>query len=245
MINSNSTLIGYAGSPTNYDIPSIEHIGSGGGQQTHGWGLYFSLNPKDAFRYRDNYAKPTIQYKDETFTVKWDFDYQFISQNGKRIPQNTQLYYLFTLLVEYKDSNIVIQYTEKDPELAKYKTDLISGRIKINSGVVIKAELPNSEFLLDRNLLLSEQSEFIKTAISNLIEDNGLKVKDMTGGKFYDGLQTVLNLTPKQCSLILYDYGIKGLTYIGVIDSQCVVVFSDKDIKVIEKFYGTYENTNI
>lgn len=245
MQNTNAPLIGYAGSPSDYDTPSVERIGSGEGQQTQGWGLYFSLNPKDAFRYRDNYAKPTIQYGDEFFAVKWDFDYQFISQNGKRIPQNTQLYYLFTLLAEYKDSNIVIQYAERDPELAKYKTDLISGRIKINSGVVVKAELPSPEFLLDRNLLLSKQSEFVKTTISNFIKNDGLKVKDITGGRFYDGLQTVLNLSPKQCSLMLYDYGIKGLTYMGVLDGRCVVVFSDKDIKVINKFYGTYENASV
>lgn len=244
MLNNTAPLIGYAGSPSDYDTPSVEHIGSGEGQQTQGWGLYFSLNSKDAFRYRDTYAKPTIQYRDEIFAIKWDFDYQFIAQNGKRIPQNTPLYYLFNLLVEHKDSNIVLQYVEKDPELIKYKNDLISGRIKINSGVVIKAELPSSEVLLDRNLLLSKQSEFIKNAISNLIKDNALKVKDITGGRFYDGLQTVLNLTPKQCSLMLYDYGIKGLTYIGVLDGQCVVVFSAKDIKLIEKFYGTYENAN-
>ena len=242
MINNNKPLIGYAGSPSDYDAPSIEHISSGEGQQTQGWGLYFSLNPKDAFRYRDNYAKPIIHFGKERYIVKWDFVYQFIGNDGKLVPQDSQLYYLFLLLTEFKDNNIVIRYAEKDPNLHQFESDLETGNIKINAGVVVKAQLPSPNHLLNRDIPLSKQPIFIQDAIKSIASDTGLKVKDITGGKFYDGLQEVLNLTPKQCSLLLLDYGIQGLTYVGVLDGQCVVAFSDKSIKLLQKFYGTYEN---
>lgn len=42
----------YAGSRVDYDKPSLEAIGSGEGNQAHGWGLYYALNLDVAEEYR-------------------------------------------------------------------------------------------------------------------------------------------------------------------------------------------------
>lgn len=47
----------FAGSRVDYDRPSLEAIGSGEGNQAHGWGLYYALNRDVAERYRETFTK--------------------------------------------------------------------------------------------------------------------------------------------------------------------------------------------
>lgn len=42
---------------------------------------------------------------------------------------------------------------------------------------------------------------------------------------------------PKGASLLLNKYGIKGITYVGYNDGRAYVIFDDKAVKVLEKFY--------
>ena len=47
----------FAGSRVDYDKPSLEAIGSGEGNQAHGWGLYYALNKDVAEGYRETFVK--------------------------------------------------------------------------------------------------------------------------------------------------------------------------------------------
>lgn len=49
----------------------------------------------------------------------------------------------------------------------------------------------------------------------------------------------------KQASLLLNKYGIKGITYDGRQDGRCYVVFDDKAVKIIEKYYQKKEEEPI
>lgn len=49
--------VAYAGSRRNYDVPSLDAIGSGEGYQAHGWGLYYALNPDIAEIYRKTFTE--------------------------------------------------------------------------------------------------------------------------------------------------------------------------------------------
>lgn len=63
---------------------------------------------------------------------------------------------------------------------------------------------------------------------------------DFTGKDLYSKL-TFYYDTPKQASEVLNKYGIKGITYYGNSDGRCYVVFDDKAVKVLEKYYQEKE----
>ena len=46
----------YAGSRVDYDVPSLDSIGSGEGHAAHGWGLYYAKNKDVASSYRDKFV---------------------------------------------------------------------------------------------------------------------------------------------------------------------------------------------
>ena len=55
----------FAGSRVDYDRPSLEAIGSGEGNQAHGWGLYYALNRDVAEGYREaftNHNRGTVYF---------------------------------------------------------------------------------------------------------------------------------------------------------------------------------------
>ena len=62
----------YHGSQHVFDTFSVEHIGTGEGQQAHGWGLYFAADENVAEAYRDSltsYRVQKISIDGETFSA--------------------------------------------------------------------------------------------------------------------------------------------------------------------------------
>lgn len=57
----------YAGSRVDYDRPSLEAIGSGEGNQAHGWGLYYALDPQIAESYRETFMS-------DAYDTNWKID---------------------------------------------------------------------------------------------------------------------------------------------------------------------------
>ena len=56
------------------------------------------------------------------------------------------------------------------------------------------------------------------------------------GRRIYEILSDILN-SDKEASLLLNNFGIKGITYDGRQDGRCYVVFDDKAVDIVEKFY--------
>lgn len=57
----------FAGSRVDYDRPSLEAIGSGEGQQVHGWGLYYALSKDVAEGYREAFTS-------DPYNTSWKID---------------------------------------------------------------------------------------------------------------------------------------------------------------------------
>jgi len=66
--------------------------------------------------------------------------------------------------------------------------------------------------------------------------DRMSEVEKMEGVEIYDYIRKLLG-SKKKASLLLNKYGIKGITYNGYTDGRCYVIFDDKAIKILEKFY--------
>ena len=91
---------------------------------------------------------------------------------------------------------------------------------------------------VDEELLLKAQEEKLSYEDPEKPHLTGdiYKVKELTGKEFYDDLATSTPGYDKAASKLLNEYGIKGITYEGIRDGRCYVVFDDKAISIIDKY---------
>lgn len=118
-------------------------------------------------------------------------------------------------------------------------------------GQLFEVDVPENDVLLDEDLPLNEQPEKVREAILKYYQSRPNdyivpKDKDSlgsdTGKNFYKDIvfqmQREGQTNPqKAASMFLNELGIKGITYDGRRDGRCFVVFDDKAISVLEKYY--------
>lgn len=246
----------YAGSRVDYDRPSLEAIGSGEGNQAHGWGLYYALDKDVAERYRETLAQPDISYEYNGNVKLSDSEIRIIGQYGlTKAIELAERQLDFKQNMRYKQSDIEEQ-KEIIKRLKTVNESDIKKIIKENKGQVHEVEIPENPYLLDEQLPFAEQSEFVKEKLQELLHDNvfseyveeGQKLDDFveteitdwelgfTGGNIYDRLSNLLG-SDQSASSFLERYGIKGITYNGKGDGRCFVIFNPDDVEVIQKFY--------
>ena len=88
-----------------------------------------------------------------------------------------------------------------------------------------------------------ENYNYIVSRILELLKD--LRFDDTVGKDFYNHLAEYLRVSEnitnpqhkKEASLLLNQYGIKGITYDGRSDGRCYVVFDDEAVQVLNTFY--------
>lgn len=280
----------YHGTPHRFDNFSLEHIGSGEGNQAHGWGLYFAENREVSEDYRkkltgdnfDNeqyfYDNNLIEHRNKKAVLA------SILENGKdkviRVREKS--------LKNYKEYGTKTEYETKKAELEWIKT-LDENKIqkKTDKGQLFEVDIPENDVLLDEEEPFSTQSENVKNSIKALIKDllgiksfadkdldedikktekekeenynyivsrklellKDLRFDDTVGKDFYNHLAEYLRVSEnitnpqhkKEASLLLNQYGIKGITYDGRSDGRCYVVFDDKAVNIIEKYYQDVE----
>lgn len=147
--------------------------------------------------------------------------------------------------------------------------------IKHKIGQLFKVDIPDEAVLLDEDKPLNEQPEKVRKAIFEFYKarpDAYIVPKDynslgtQTGKGFYkdvafelerenslaykmaNGIKTpvIQNFNKnKEASLLLNELGIKGITYDGRQDGRCYVIFDDKAVKIIEKYYQKKEEEPI
>lgn len=253
----------YAGSRVDYDKPSLEAIGSGEGNQAHGYGLYYALNRDTAEGYRSQFMYGT--------TESW-----------KRALADfliTKLHRENEMFIDYDDAlNILNGKQQEVAEIYKYdtqKANTILG-IDVSSitneytenqkskgydiGQVHEVDIPEMPVLLDEDKTISGQSKYVKDILKsipeNLAKDKSQlasetyesllaqkktknaskKMYGLFGEDYYNALSETLG-SDKAASQYLEKLGIKGITYEGRIDGRCFVIFNPKDVNVIQKFY--------
>lgn len=262
----------YAGSRVDYDQPSIEAIGSGEGNQAHGWGLYYALNKDVAEQYRRSFVTGQIAFDDKIVQRKASsiyIDGELIDNDSA---EGIAIYskwfrtdkeaaeYLGSLrktnvkrLIEAKkngDKNDVADFERVVARLAEAAEIIKSGRItdaRDTAGQVHEVDIPENPYLLDEQKPFSKQSAFVKKALRKLFRDMGKDLTEEmktgyvngnpTGAALYSDIISRLDGTQKAASELLAKYGVKGITYEGLADGRCFVIFDDKDVKVIQKFY--------
>lgn len=131
----------------------------------------------------------------------------------------------------------------KQAKITKYADDY---------GQLYKVDIPEIDEMLDEDKSLNEQSEEVRKKIFDYMKDNQdefILPKDynslpqMRGHHFYREVALIerkkgaIGNGDKEASLSLNKYGIKGITYDGRQDGRCYVVFDDKAVQVLKKYY--------
>lgn len=249
----------FAGSGVDYDAPSLEAIGSGEGNQAHGWGLYYALNKDVAERYRENFTRGARNLEYDGKEIKYmrlsekkkalalkrvihDFVYNSFDNISDMIPEKLQK------MKDYYEREVRNSSVINDKErgrlaaenLEALKDFDISKLKEKKQGQVHEVDIPENPYLLDEQKPFSEQSDLVKHAIREVEKELGNDVllfgEETDGKDIYGNLAYKLG-SSKAASQMLEKHGVKGITYDGKQDGRCFVIFNPDDVRVIQKFY--------
>lgn len=265
IVNRNSVYnqSAFAGSRVDYDAPSLEAIGTGEGNAAHGWGLYYALSKAIAERYRKAFIRQEREYvfpdspeelainvyaKNKQNREKALKELQRLEAEASKNLSTTQdtLYYANTAsAVDY------MRYVD-DETLKRDFIDVSNSE----TGQVHEVNLPENEYLLDEDLQINKQSDTVRKAVREIMNeyddfdtsDNyevGAFGDALTGASFYKSLMFIAQRAgvndkmeqKKFASQTLAKHGVKGIAYDGASDGRCFVIFSPNDVEIIQKFY--------
>lgn len=257
----------YHGSPHKFEEFSLENIGTGEGNQAHGWGLYFAENKEVSEKYREtlsNYKRNSMRSLDE--------EYENLLINGKPILENydididrTVYNFIHAPAVQSSWLNSTKDFLKKKTEewqdllkdkdypfkdYAETKIDAYKRLLNdISNGATIKdkvegqlfkVDVPEKENLLDEDKKYSEQSKTVQEALKKLYEDNWEKYPNSNHIKLAEIIYTD-NTSKKYKNNLSYKEGRYIYEYISG------MVGSDKKASELLNKYGvkgiTYDGT--
>ena len=248
--------IAWHGSPHDFDEFDLGAIGSGEGNQAHGWGLYFAKNKEVAQAYKDVLGIDSVEITSGDTKYRLNDDIEWYDDKTKSIiDAESPLSMALTTLSEERDKAKAIKnLTDFINSKKDNKSDYVVAQIKrakqavqiLNDGnfdthqwnTMFEVDIPENEYLLNEQKNIEKQSQVVKNAISkisNELNSSVLNNSNLSGKEFYKLLSKKLG-GDKLASQKLSDFGIKGITYKGEQDGVCFVVFDDKAIKVIQKY---------
>ena len=255
----------YHGSPHRFDEFSLEHMGTGEGNQAYGWGLYFAGDKGIVEYYRKTLAGREGIYLDgknidlgklavdDSFPETDFYAIQFLADNRT--------------LDEYLEWMSNIGAAEEKPQLAndvKNKINEYKDRVEIKKteGQLYEVDVPDDNVLLAWDKPLSQQGQKIKAALKkiekalpeNTMDDLGgdlslLVSPENLGHEFYSTLSSLVG-GDKAASLLLNDLGIKGLKYLDGNSRNAgegthnYVVFDDQAIDILKTYYQQNAKNN-
>ena len=244
------------GSPHDFDEFDLGAIGSGEGNQAHGWGLYFAKNREVAQAYRDVLGIDSVEIISGDTKYRLNDDIEWYDDKTKSIidAESPLSMALTTLSEEGDKAKAIKNLTDFINSKKDNKSDYVVAQIKrakqavqiLKDGnfdthqwnTMFEVDIPENEYLLNEQKNIEKQSQVVKNAISqmsNELNSSVLNNSNLSGKEFYKLLSKKLG-GDKLASQKLSDFGIKGITYKGEQDGVCFVVFDDKAIKVIQKY---------
>ena len=266
------------GSPHDFDTFDLGAIGTGEGNQVHGWGLYFAKNKEMAKNYKEVLSNVHEADKSSLFKVDipesnkmldWN---QTLNIQPKEIQEQIidAINSLDTLQKDafinayrsdhsyngnrhVKEVNDIYQGLEADLNyVGKYEEkETLNKIVQRNADRLAKKYGFDDWGSADKNKLkaiIGDNLEKARIELDALTQEDNQKVisyKDNINNLFSEGNSFGLNIYKslstalggdKLASEYLNEHGIKGITYEGIEDGRCYVVFDDKAIKVIEKY---------
>ena len=244
------------GSPHDFDTFDLGAIGTGEGNQAHGWGLYFAKNREVAQAYKDVLGIDSVEIISGDTKYRLNDDIEWYDNKTKSIidAENPLSMALTTLSEEGESTKAIKNLTDFIKSKKDNKSDYVVAQVKRAEQAIqilkdnhfdthqwntmFEVDIPENEYLLNEQENIEKQSPIVKKAvskISNELNSSVLNNSNLSGKEFYRLLSKELG-GDKSASRKLSDFGVKGITYKGEQDGICFVVFDDKAIKVIEKY---------
>lgn len=244
------------GSPHDFDTFDLGAIGTGEGNQAHGWGLYFAKNREVAQAYKDVLGIDSVEIISGDTKYRLNDDIEWYDNKTKSIidAENPLSMALTTLSEEGESTKAIKNLTDFIKSKKDNKSDYVVAQVKRAEQAIqilkdnhfdthqwntmFEVDIPENEYLLNEQENIEKQSPIVKKAvskISNELNSSVLNNSNLSGKEFYRLLSKELG-GDKSASQKLSDFGVKGITYKGEQDGTCFVVFNDKAIKVIEKY---------
>lgn len=244
------------GSPHDFDTFDLGAIGTGEGNQVHGWGLYFAKNREVAQAYKDVLGIDSVEIISGDTKYRLNDDIEWYDNKTKSIidAENPLSMALTTLSEEGESTKAIKNLTDFIKSKKDNKSDYVVAQVKRAEQAIqilkdnhfdthqwntmFEVDIPENEYLLNEQENIEKQSPIVKKAvskISNELNSSVLNNSNLSGKEFYRLLSKELG-GDKSASQKLSDFGVKGITYKGEQDGTCFVVFDDKAIKVIEKY---------
>lgn len=252
----------YHGTPHSFERFDLGAIGTGEGNQAHGWGLYFAADKKIADeRYRKRLTNN--QYVIETDEATYYFDIEKQDWVDKKTGQpvggmGTPLGHA-VWQVGFREGNVQAELKdlkgqrdalieENDSSNAR-RLDFLMRTIKLleekkfnyrkDNGSLFEVDIPENDVLLDEDKSIEEQPSKVREIIEKELERIGGSASN--GKQFYN--EIVFEFTrqgsekpQRAASEYLNRLGIKGITYEGARDGRCFVIFDDKAISIINRY---------
>lgn len=153
--------------------------------------------------------------------------------------------------VDIPENDVLLDEEEPFSTQAENVKNSIKALIKDLLGIKSFADKDLDEEIKKVEKEKEENYNYIVSRKLELLKD--LRFDDTVGKDFYNHLAEYLRVSEnitnpqqkKEASLLLNKYGIKGITYDGRSDGRCYVVFDDKAVKVLEKYYQKMEDDAI
>ena len=186
----------YAGSRVDYDRPSLEAIGSGEGNQAHGWGLYYALNKDIAERYRKNFTRGATKFTYDGKEIRYMRKAE--KEKSPAIIRVAQDFFYNTFYDESDQNRAKLKAMERwyewdlgmaqrlgDKKRAKIaqenleavKSFDMSKAKETEQGQVHEVDIPENPYLLDEELTFRNQSEFVQNQLKKLVSEENLTDK--------------------------------------------------------------------
>lgn len=246
----------YHGSPYTFDHFDLGAIGTGEGNQAHGWGLYFAQDKKIAENYKDILGANSGEVITGKTKYKINEDGDWYDENtGNIIDDITPLSMALTEVLETGNSNKAIEHLQEFIKSKEGKTaQTVISQVKRAKEAIkllkknefagheqktaFEVEIPEDNELIDEFKNINEQPRKVQAAIRKAWKEIGYKpsaLQYMSGREFYKQLASELG-GEKAASEKLNSFGVKGITYDGLVDGKCFVVFDDKAIQIINRY---------
>ena len=198
----------FAGSRVDYDQPSLEAIGTGAGNQAHGWGLYYALIKDVAERYRKKFITGDSLYDNYSYKGNKELSYTedetLASIVGIAISENKDIENI--IKEKIADYEKTIQVNEENIEdNTEFRQEIINDSkeaiaflknlnpndVEINKGQTHEVDIPESLYLLDEDLPVNQQSDTVRKAVRDIMNkypDDYIVAENYDAGSFGDAL---------------------------------------------------------
>jgi len=210
-------LTAYHGTPhTIQGQFDISKVGTGEGNQSFGYGMYFAENPAVAKQYQA--ALSDTKYKVDGKELKgndaWAAQFLHDFQGDalpKRIDVNTAV----------NKANEILKDTETKQEIIKKIKELDKTGVNVENGNLYKVDIPDADIpmMLDWDKPFSKQPKAVQDAMKQIepkIKQTSpnLDITKITGQDFYRAYQRYRGNYPDFASEGLSEVGIKGIRYL-------------------------------